>query len=215
MPHPQVQVRITPTDTHRHRRTLLVLWRWGTEPWTVAWSVFTDSKTGCSVVRVPIVVSGEYPSTASGCYQIPRLLPDVAIRRTAWAVAEQSVGRELAWPNGLHPPVWVCAHGGRDRIKMSTLDHRNRPRPQRRRPTPVTANDHERSPSLSVGNAATHPPAKQDGSPLTVAREAPGSKQLQHRTSNQPAIQRTYRTVPVRPYSCFLPVLFSDNSPSR
>ena len=57
--------------------------------------------------------------------------------------------------------------------QISTLDHPSRLRSQRR-PTPWTPNDIHRF--WLVGNGATHPPAKQDGS-LQV--EALGSKQQQ------------------------------------
>ena len=189
-----------------------MLWRWGTEPWTVVWSVFTDSKTGCSVVRVPIVVASVYPSTASGVIQcLDRYgtqSDELDCRRT-----EQSVRRQQSRSNGLHPPVWKSAHSSWDRIKMSTLDHhnRNRPRPQRR-PTP----------SLSVGNAATHPPAKQDGSPLTQSvgrrarHQAVSSRSTAPAPPNQPAIHSPtapYRAVPyVRGFSQFSPITHHDDS---
>jgi len=84
-------------------QTLPELWRWGMEPWTVEWSVFTDSKTGCSVVRVPIVVASVYPSNASGCYSNTYMATERQPEHRNRRRTVRSTRRQLAWPNSPHP----------------------------------------------------------------------------------------------------------------
>ena len=107
-----------------------------------------------SPTRRQVAVSCECPSSFQtyilrrlpGGHQIPRWLEKATRRRRE--LLQSFVGN---WPgnNSLHPPARMSsAHGDWDRVRMTTLDHRNRPRPQRR-PTPRTANDRHRGPSAT------------------------------------------------------------------